>query len=365
MAVTMGAGPVSAGELIDLGALGDLGGNPACSKATAVSGDGTVVVGTAEDALQNRQGQAFRWTAKTGMERLAPPREGDAPVRISSANAVSADGRVIVGKIDLGDPRHFSGFRAFRWAADTGLLADRSPDPYQGFSTEAKGISASGTVVAGDSGLGPFRKTEAKGQEQLAFPEQNGALSRRAWSIAAMSADGAVIIGRADDDGPAIAFQWTETSGMAVIEPPQDVQWIMPAGISADGAVIVGQATRSVGPNAATTYGFRRDGEGRWTFLPLLPGMDSAEARAVSGDGSVVAGLSINGSSGASTTFLWTRATGTQATEDRLKTAGVALPDLKTLPGGRMVADIAALSNDGSVMVGTLWNCHAFVASMR
>jgi probable HAF family extracellular repeat protein len=77
----------------DLGTLGGSG-----SEAFAVSADGSVVVGWAENA--EGQERAFRWTAGGGMEDLNITyahllTDGS---ELWTANAISPDGRYIVGR---------------------------------------------------------------------------------------------------------------------------------------------------------------------------------------------------------------------------------------------------------------------------
>jgi probable HAF family extracellular repeat protein len=75
--------------------LGTLGGGE--SEAYGVSPDGSVVVGTAHDAVHYRR--AFRWTNQRGMEDLNQTYAAlltDGSVLID-ATAISSDGRYIVG----------------------------------------------------------------------------------------------------------------------------------------------------------------------------------------------------------------------------------------------------------------------------
>jgi len=89
--------------------LGTLGGNR--SWAYAVSADGSVVVGWAEDA--RGRWRAFRWTASRGMEDLnevyadilevhadilAKLLGGDSSVELFDAYGITPDGRYIVGR---------------------------------------------------------------------------------------------------------------------------------------------------------------------------------------------------------------------------------------------------------------------------
>ena len=75
------------------------------SFANAVSADGSVVVGWADNAAWQRR--AFRWTASGGMQDLGTLPGYD----ISYASGVSADGSVVVGWA-----WNAAGYkRAFRW----------------------------------------------------------------------------------------------------------------------------------------------------------------------------------------------------------------------------------------------------------
>jgi probable HAF family extracellular repeat protein len=94
----------AAGWMQDLGALGGWE-----SVAYGVSADGSVVVGAAYAIGYNR---AFRWTAGGWMQDLGTL-GGDS----SWAYGVSADGSVVVGCARNSE----GGFRAFRWTAASGM----------------------------------------------------------------------------------------------------------------------------------------------------------------------------------------------------------------------------------------------------
>ena len=81
----------AAGGMKDLGTLGGV-----TSAAYAVSGDGSIVVGDAQDSTG--ASRAFRWTA-TGMQNLSSVYAGSigSGSYLAYANAISADGRRIVG----------------------------------------------------------------------------------------------------------------------------------------------------------------------------------------------------------------------------------------------------------------------------
>jgi len=160
----------------------------------------------------------------------------------------------------------------------------------------------------------------------------------------AVSADGSVIVG-ASTTGPldplnplTQAFRWHN----GVIEPLGALvpdQGSSGNAVSADGSTVVGESGSFVAP---PTEAFRwTPGEGMvgLGFLaenPPPPRQAVSEALGVSGDGSIVVGLSQ--SDLGREAFRWTQATG--------------LVGLGDLPGGVFFSVISGLSSDGSVLVG-------------
>ena len=129
--------------------LGTIGG--AYSDASALSADGSTVVGIADTA--GGENHAFRWNGgvMTDLGTLGGDR--------SEAQAVSADGAVVVGSAtDAGNTD-----RAFRWTAATGmqsvesLLAAAGVTLAPGSSLfRANGVSADGSVIVGKYNTGPL-----------------------------------------------------------------------------------------------------------------------------------------------------------------------------------------------------------------
>jgi probable HAF family extracellular repeat protein len=120
--------------------LGTLGGSE--SEAYAVSADGAVVVGWADNAAGQRR--AFRWTEAGGMQNL-----GTLGGDWSEARGVSADGSVVVGRAF-----NAAGFyRAFRWTAAGGM--EDLNTTYASLLTngsvllEARAISPDGRYIVG------------------------------------------------------------------------------------------------------------------------------------------------------------------------------------------------------------------------
>jgi probable HAF family extracellular repeat protein len=138
--------------------LGVLSGGFFFSEANAISADGTTVVGVSRSSLSNT-GEAFRWTAATGMVGLGDSPGG--PV-FSEAFAVSADGSVIVGRSDSS-----TGLEASIWDATNGmrsleslLVAEGVTDVNGWALLRATGVSGDGRTIVG-FGINPSGQTEA------------------------------------------------------------------------------------------------------------------------------------------------------------------------------------------------------------
>jgi probable HAF family extracellular repeat protein len=222
------------------------------SAASAVSADGAVVVGESMGATID---QAFRWTAATGMVGLGHFRFD----YWSAAYGVSADGSVVVGE-SMGATTD----QAFRWTAATGMiglgyLSAANPASW------ANAVSADGLVVVGASytdsgGQEAFRWSAATGMTGLGhLPGSHyggGLLFSEALGI---SGNGLVIVGWSDTDGPmkavnlnrtpfTTAFRWTSQTGMESVagwladngRPVTGWRLSVATGANWDGSTIVG-----------------------------------------------------------------------------------------------------------------------------
>jgi probable HAF family extracellular repeat protein len=94
----------TAGGMEDLGVLPNSYGYV---RATAISGDGSTIVGYDLEVFPSNEQYAIRWTRAAGIELLDDPKQG---LSASTAVAVSADGSVIVGVV--------YGVGAVRWTQD-------------------------------------------------------------------------------------------------------------------------------------------------------------------------------------------------------------------------------------------------------
>lgn len=165
------------------------------SEAAGASGDGSVVVGTLSNTLGGG-GQAFRWTAATGLQGMGSP--FDAPV---FARGVSRDGRVIVGERD---GLHA---RAYTWTEAGGF--QYLPSLPERDDSGAYGVSPDGSIVVGRSGIGdPAMWTNGQ-VRNLGLPPGvvHGACT-------AVNADGTIAVGYAYNGSDDLrAYVWSAATG--------------------------------------------------------------------------------------------------------------------------------------------------------
>jgi len=208
-----------AGVMTGLGFLAD-DGNDYESEAFAISGDGFVIVGRAKNTDPNNPSksvdEAFRWEAGV-MTGLGFLQDNTFKVR-SEATAVSYDGSTVVGtsNVDHPDTPNASVEQAFIWVDGvmTGLgFLSSSPGPYQSVAT---GVSADGSVVVGESKvdgiLQPFLWT-AESDEMRSLREvleTDLGVDLTGWTFdnpPVVSADGNTIVALATNpDGDVEAF---------------------------------------------------------------------------------------------------------------------------------------------------------------
>jgi len=263
----------------------------------------------------------------------------------SSAFGVSADGSVIVGEsVNSNDDDE-----AFRWTSGGGMVplgflpgVPLNPD------SRAFGVSADGSVIVGQA--------SNSNRDQEAFMWTSGVMeglgflpgSSFPFSRAnGVSADGFVIVGESrNSNGNVEAFMWTSGGGMVPLGfLPGAIVGIndesVAHAVSADGSVIVGVSLNSNGDNEA----FRWTSGGGMVGLDFLPGASFpfSRARDVSADGSVIVG-DANNSNGNGEAFMWT--------------SGGGMVGLGFLPGapGPDFSNADGVSADGSVIVGASRN---------
>jgi probable HAF family extracellular repeat protein len=248
-----GSGLITASEFIALGQ----------PSASAVSADGSVVVGTSD-------GSAWRWTAETGFQQLTDE-DGDV---IFHARGVSSDGSVIVGWVGDWESRE-----AAKWSDESGIVRLGLPG---GALSSASGVSDDGSVIAGysystDPVVQAFRWTAANGIELLGVPE--GFTRSMAGGV---SADGSIITVRTDilqgDDNDWGAWLWTDESELEYLG-----QGLI-TDMTPDGSVVVGYFAPS---SPLDGHNFRWTRETGMAILPFDTDTFYAEC---SPDGSVIYG---------------------------------------------------------------------------
>jgi probable HAF family extracellular repeat protein len=311
-----------------------LGRLPECqeSRATAVSGDGSVVVGWCRQSTSIQQ--AFAWTADGGMVRLEGLAAGH-----DYANAVSADGSLVVGKTTPWN----GGSVAFRWVRDGNTWARFGLNAPPADS-EAYGISADGRVIVGygnDTSQYPtvyeaFRWGDSIGLTFLGdLP--GGPTQSYGWGV---SGNGAVVVGRSMSTSGDEAFRWTASEGMKGLGDLPTGQFFSEANAtSQDGSVVVG-------------YGFTatRQEAFRWTAQTGMVGLgdfvgggNHSVANALSADGSFIVG---HGSIGPDwEAFIWDEREGMRKIKGILVDAGLNLT-------GWTLAEASGISADGMTVVG-------------
>jgi probable HAF family extracellular repeat protein len=311
--------------------LGTLGG---ISSGLAVNADGSVVVG--QTNIGDPVNHAYRWTSAGGMQDLGII---SGPGFFSTATAVNADGSVVVGSASAIDELTT---RPFRWTSSSNTMEDLGT--LGGNFGSAYGVSADGSVVVGQSTLvgdlttHAFRFVEGGTIEDLHSSVSLGGTNSYAYGI---SADGSVIVGGADVDATVShAFRWTQIGGVRDLgDLAGGSGYSVANAVSADGNTVVGFSEFSGGGYRAFSWTNSTD----MVNLGSLGG--DSFANSVNGDGSIVVGSS-NVSPLVSHAFRWTSATGMVDLNTSLSGAGV------DMTGITLVAAYG-ISANGEVIVGT------------
>jgi probable HAF family extracellular repeat protein len=312
------------------------------SVANGVSADGSTVVGTSG-------GEAFKWTAATGMVGLGTlPNPFGSPNIGSYVAGVSGDGSTVVGtgyafSPDLVD----ESLEAFVWTPTTGMVGlgglPGGPLQWDGSSYSwAHGVSADGSTVVGHS-VNAQNHAEAFVWRAATGMVGLGTLPGDYLSIAlGVSGDGSTVVGYSDVS-PSHAFIWTAATGMVGLGSLHG--WASVAtGVSGDGSTVVGYVWAVQGDQGYQYEAFVWTAATGMVGLGYLPGFASSAANGVSRDGSRVVGYGFNVNTSSQEAFVWTAATG--------------MVGLGYLPGALNPASYASgVSADGSTVVG--WSTNA------
>lgn len=274
--------------------IGTLGGNS--SDARGVSGDGSVVVGTSSAGPGN--GRAFQWTSTGGVVNLL-----GAVGSGSAAQGVSSDGSTIVGYYFIPN-----GAQAFSFT--NGVRTDLTLAG-KAFS-QANAVSANGQVVVGIAYPDVSLATATRWVNGVGT--DLGLLAGGTWSYAlGVSADGSVVAGYGNSAAGTRAFRWE--GGVKTILPTLSGN-TFGLGVSGDGTVIVGQSQTA----SNKFHAFRWSAATGIVDIEADANAIST-AYATNSDGSVVVGSTLLDK--ASYAYRWTQATGMQKLDTILAAAGV------------------------------------------
>jgi probable HAF family extracellular repeat protein len=178
------------------------------SSGWGISGDGSTVVGLGWHT--NYKAEVFQWTEATGMVGLGQPAN-----RSSRASAVSADGSTVVGFYE--DPAH-GNRRPVRW------VNGGKPDLFLGSDLpgEATAANSDGSVIVGaasltGSGNHAFLYSDANGVQDLGIiGDDPYGFSQ---SVANGVSDNSTVVGRVGDifNASPQGFVWTPDGGMVFV----------------------------------------------------------------------------------------------------------------------------------------------------
>jgi len=299
------------------------------SEAAGVSADGRVVVGTTHSSSGTRA--AFRWSTPQGMTNLGLLVHGT----FASASAVSGDGAAIAGDADGGEP---IGLHAFRWTVDSGIAQIRGLRDSSVCAANA--ISDDASVVVGTC-LAPTSEAVrwTLGQEPVGlgrFGTGSGATS----TATAVSGDG-LIVGGAGHPALTGALLWNAANVPTVIGGlPGDTRGSITA-LSRDGAVAAGVSVDGADHERAF----------RWTPAtgPVLLGSAASfvgtRSTAISRDGRWIAGWG-SLASGPDVAVIWDEVNRLHLVSDLIA------PDGRASTAGWTLTRARGLSADGRVIVG-------------
>ncbi|WP_174803010.1 hypothetical protein [Martelella limonii] len=218
------------------------------SLATAVSGDGKVVVGYS-GGLNN--GEGFRWTADNGMQSLGFLPGGDT-IKADQPLSANYDGSVVVGMaMTAGNLQN-----GFRWTEATGIEALPS---LENKLTVATDISWDGSIIAGYSQKGYAAQAVRWVNGEIgSLGGLDGAPSVLSWAQG-ISGNGQVIVGNVSYNGEH-GFRWSEDTGMVTVE-----DWLRASGAEVPanfpGQSIITETADATNEDGSVVVGRTRDDE--------------------------------------------------------------------------------------------------------
>ena len=284
-----------------------------------------------------------------GLALLAPPAraaatfeylfDGGYPLRVSN------DGSIVVGNDASG------GFVPFRWTQAGGFVSLGRPQYVGGGGMP--GMSADGSKVA--SSIGSLDSsyttqglwTQGSGWTELMPPiPPDGGISDGSYgNVYSMSGDGNTVVGLywRHGFGSAHASKWTQATGVVDLGGQVTNHSSRANDVNFDGSVIVGWLETNEGPWRPAAWA-----NGTCTLLTTYDASvntGSGEARVVSRDGNVIAGMAIDPATQQTSVAMWKRTAGVFGPTQYVGFIDGSEPRYgKTIPYG--------VSDDGKIIVG-------------
>ncbi|GEM_PF-3088888 len=327
--------------------------------AVDLSGDGQTVLT-----------RAGLWTEADGLMPISGPTDGWESI------ALSDDGTTVVGNVRKTDEPLGSRTEAAKWLGGSEWLALGglpNTSPCGSSYTSAYDVSGDGTEIVGLAWIGMSCVGSAHGfnwNESDGMTDLGALVDGRASRVNAISADGMTRVGWSDTEfGSRLGAIWDE-NGLRWFEGPDSANYVGEAhGVNSDGTIVVGGGYSRLGdPNSYFEAWVWREETGVVSLGParglrgdVVDGQNLA--RDLSDDGSVIAGQTTMFLLGQQWAWIWTEANGMEMLQDYLRRLGdddvrsiVCESDRSSLgPActGWDFWNVAAVSNDGSVIVGT------------
>ena len=369
LAALLAALPAAAApnNITDLGTLKS--DNSETSIASAVNSDGSTVVGYSDDGVGTYSVRATVWSGsnwgtKTDLGTLKVDNSGS-----SLAQAVSSDGSVVVGAADndVGSAYRATVWSGSNWGTKTDLgtlEVDNSG------SSWARAVSSDGSVVGGsaDNDNGESRATVWSGSNWGTKTDLGTLKTDNSGNsqIRGISSDGSIVVGDAESDDinldhylrPTVwsGSNWSTKTDLGTLKTNNYGEGLASA-VSGDGSTVVGRAENDNRESRATVW----SGSG-WTTKTDLGTLKTdnsgySTAWAASSDGSTVGGVAEN-DNGERRATVWSGSNWSTKTD---------LGTLKTDNSGG--SSVFGISADGNFAVGQASNdngdSHAAVWNLR
>lgn len=317
----------AAGQTFDLVGYWSEAGNTA-SRLHGLSADGSIAVGYSLGGfIPPIQNPGFTWTRSGGRVDFGvlPGVNSGAP-----AFGISGNGQVVVGEGMNGAYRRAGSAEIENLGVQLGYTHAR-----------ALGTDNAGGIVVGrsesfDGAIGQaFRWTSTTGLVGLGYTQPGHVYSE----AAAISRDGATIVGHSRGGGYSEAFAWREGVGMQVLAGLDSTNEARAYGTNFDGRVVVGDTRYGAGNQGAVIMWI----SGQPVALGFASGYSRSAAIAVDDSGSVVVGYV---SSPFQTAGIWTPGRGMEPLSAYLAFHGVQVP------AGINLLTATAVSADGMTLGG-------------